>query len=216
VRSGNRREGSTRREIEGLGGEGADTSFGVCEALQAGRRSPACSLAEPRVPVCQRKAPGLVWIAEGGWGCGQVDEDTRTRLESRGCGGGCGQVDENPSARLQSGGCVGRSTKDPRARLRSGGWQWGVWYRPKPSCSLGELRVQWPVRRRPYARLESRGRVRVDETPHARLESVGCGSWCGWAMKAFVLVCRAEGVVVMVIGWYVQCVCTCCSRASTT
>jgi len=32
--------------------------------------------------------------------------------------------------------------------LRSGGWQWGVWYRPKPSRSLGELRVQWPVRRR--------------------------------------------------------------------
>jgi len=31
---------------------------------------------------------------------------------------------------------VGRSTKDPRAYLRSGGWQWGVWGRPKPSHSL--------------------------------------------------------------------------------
>jgi len=39
--------------------------------------------------------------------------------------------------------CVGRSTKDPRARLRSRGWQWVVWGRPKPSCSLGELRVQF-------------------------------------------------------------------------
>ena len=74
-----------------------------------------------------------------------IDKDARTRLENGGCGGGCGQV---ASARLQSGGCVGRSTKDPRAHLRSGGWQWGVWYRPKPSRSLGELRVQWPVRRR--------------------------------------------------------------------
>jgi hypothetical protein len=69
-----------------------------------------------------------------------------------------------------------------------------MWGRPKPSRSLGELRVQWQVRRRPYARL---GRVRVDETPHARLESVGCGSWCGWAMRARVLICRAEGVVVV-------------------
>jgi hypothetical protein len=40
--------------------------------------------------------------------------------------------------------------------------------------------------------------VRVDETPHARLESIGCGGWCGWAMKALVLVCRAKGVVVVV------------------
>jgi len=92
---------------------------------------------------------------------------------------------------------VGRLTKDPHARLRSGGWQRGVWGRSKPSRSLGELRVQWQVRRRPYARLESRGRVWVDETPHAHLESVGCGSWCGWAMKTLVLICRAEGVVVV-------------------
>ena len=76
-----------------------------------------------RVPVCRRKAPALVWIAEGGWGCGQVDEDTLTCLESGGCGGGCRQLDEDPRTRLQSGGCVGRSTKDPRARLRSGGGQ---------------------------------------------------------------------------------------------
>jgi hypothetical protein len=62
----------------------------------------------------------FAWRAEVGWGCGQVDEDARTRLESGGCGGGCRQVDEDPHARLQSGGCVGRSTKDPRARLRSG------------------------------------------------------------------------------------------------
>jgi len=148
------------------------------------------------------------------------EDPSRSFREQKGCVSTCiVDIDEDartPSARLQSGGCVGRSTKDPRAHLRSGGWQWGVWYRPKPSRSLGELRVQWPVRRRPYARLESRGHVRVDETPHACLESVGCGGWCGWAMKAFVLVCRAEGVVVMVIGWYVQCVCTCCSRASTT
>jgi hypothetical protein len=161
-------KGSTHRGIEGLGGEGADMSFGVCEALRAGRPSPACSLAELRVLVCRWKAPVLVWIVEGGWGCGQVDEDARTRLESGECGGGCGQVDEDPRARLQSGGCVGRSTKDPCAHLRSGGWPWGVWYRPKPSRSLGEFRVQWPVRRRPYARLERRGCVRVDETPHAR------------------------------------------------
>ena len=99
-----------------------------------------------------------------------------------------------PSRLFASGGCVGRSTKDPRTRLRSGGWQWGMWGRPKPSRSLGELRVQWQVRRRPYARL---GRVRVDETPHACLESVGCGSWCGWAMRAHVLICRAEGMVVV-------------------
>jgi hypothetical protein len=45
-------KGSTHRGIEGLGGEGADMSFGVCEALRAGRQSPACSLAEPRVLVC--------------------------------------------------------------------------------------------------------------------------------------------------------------------
>jgi hypothetical protein len=57
-----------------------------------------------RVPVCRQKAPTLVWIAEGGRGCGQVDEDARTHLESGGCGGGCGQVDEDPRARLQSGG----------------------------------------------------------------------------------------------------------------
>ena len=63
----------------------------------------------------------LVWIVDGGCGCGQVDEDAHTRLES-GEGGGCGQVDEDPRTRLQSGGCVGRSTKVPRARLRSGGW----------------------------------------------------------------------------------------------
>jgi hypothetical protein len=88
----------------------------------------------------------------------------------------------------------GKVDEGPRARLRSGGWQWGMWGRPKPSGSFGELRVQQQVRQRPYACLESRGCVRVDETPHARLESVGCGGWCGWAMKAFVLVCRAEGV----------------------
>jgi len=51
------------------------------------------------------------------------------------------------------------------------------------------------------------GHVWVDETPHARLESVGCGSWCGWAMKTLVLVCRAEGEGM----WQSkrrQCVCT--------
>ena len=84
-----------------------------------------------RVPVCRQKAPALVWIAEGGRGCGQVDEDARTRLESGGCGGGRG-----PSHSFAEWRCVGRSTKDPRAHLRSGGWQWAVWGRPKPSHSL--------------------------------------------------------------------------------
>jgi hypothetical protein len=121
-------------------------------------------LGEPRVLIRRRKAPALVWIAEGGWGCGQVDKHARTCLES----GGCGQVDEDPRARLQSGGCVGRSTKDPCACLRSGGWPWGMWYQPKPSRLLGEFRVQWPARRRPYSCLERRGCVRVDETPHVR------------------------------------------------
>jgi hypothetical protein len=87
----------------------------------------------------------------------------------------------------------GKVNEGPRARLRSRGLQWGMWGRPKPSRLFGELRVQRQVRWRPYTRLESRGRVRVDETPHARLESIGCGGWCGWATKAFVLVCRAEG-----------------------
>jgi len=134
-----------------------------------------------------------------------VDEDARTRLESGDCGGGCGQVDEDPRARLQSGGCVGRLTKDPCTCLRSGGWPWGMWYRPKPSRSFREFRVQWPVRWRPYARLEREG-VCGSTKPLMR---IGCGSWCGWAMKAFVLVCRAEPEGV-------QCVCTCCSIASTT
>jgi hypothetical protein len=45
-------KGSMRRGIEGPGGEGADMSFGVCKALRAGRRSPACSLAEQSLRVC--------------------------------------------------------------------------------------------------------------------------------------------------------------------
>ena len=74
-------KGSTHRGIEGLRGEGADMSFGVCEALRAGRQSPACSLAEPRVLVCRGKAPVLVWIVEGGWGCG--DEGPLRSFEKR-------------------------------------------------------------------------------------------------------------------------------------
>jgi hypothetical protein len=44
---------------------------------------------------------GVQVSGECGGGCGRVDEDARTRLESGGCGGGCGQVDEDPRACLR-------------------------------------------------------------------------------------------------------------------